>query len=76
MSLMKSSSDFPDFERFFYDQVVFRTDFFEKPNPKIERKIRISELIFKYFTEFREAWLLLAKAAIYITLVLENITKV
>ena len=52
---MKASSDFPDFERFFYDQVVFRTDFFEKPNPKIERKIRISELIFKYFTEFREA---------------------
>ena len=55
MSLMNSSSDSIDFERFFYDQVTFRTDFFEKPNPKIERKIRISELIFKYFTEFREA---------------------
>ena len=55
MSLMNSSRDSIDFERFFYDKVAFRTDFFEKPNSKIERKIRISELIFKYFTEFREA---------------------
>ena len=76
MSLIKSSNDLTDFERFFYDQVALKNDFFEKPNSKIERKIRISELIFKYFTEFREAWLLLAKAAIYITLVLENITEV
>ena len=73
---MNTSNDLSDFERFFYDQLAFRTDIFEKPNSKIERKIRISELIFKYFTEFREAWLLLAKAAIYITLVLENITEV
>ena len=55
MSLMNSSSDSIDFERFFYDQVALKNDFFEKPYPKIERKIRISELIFKYFTEFREA---------------------
>ena len=43
MSLMKSSSDLTDFERFFYDQVTFRTDFLEKPNSKIERKLRISK---------------------------------
>ena len=36
MSFRNTSSDFDDFARFFYDQVSFRTDFFEEPNPKID----------------------------------------
>ena len=32
---MNTSNEFTDFERFFYDQVSFRNDFFEEPNPKI-----------------------------------------
>ena len=35
MSLKNTSIDYADFERFFYDQVSFRNDFFEEPNPKI-----------------------------------------
>ena len=37
MSFLNTSSDYSDFERFFYDQVSFRTDFFEQPNLKIVR---------------------------------------
>ena len=32
---MNTLSDLSDFERFFYDQVGFKNDFFENPNPKI-----------------------------------------
>ena len=35
MSFMNALSDFTDFERFFYDQLRFRPDFFEEPIPKI-----------------------------------------
>ena len=38
MSLMNTLSDLSDFERFFYDQVGFRNDFFGKPNPKIQNE--------------------------------------
>ena len=74
MSVIKTSDDLSDFERFFYDQVRFRNDFFEKPKPKIEAEIRISKWFLDNFVEFVTK-LLLAKAAIYITLVLENITE-
>ena len=37
MSFIDKSIDFGDFERFFYDQVRHRTDFFEEPNSKIVR---------------------------------------
>ena len=37
MSFINTSSDFPDFKRFFYDQVSLRTDFFEEPNPKMNQ---------------------------------------
>ena len=37
MSFKNTCSDFDDFARFFYDQVSFRTDFFEEPNLKIVR---------------------------------------
>ena len=37
MSFIDTSSDLSDFERFFYDQVRYRTDFFEEPNSKIVR---------------------------------------
>ena len=29
---MNTSNDLSDFERFFYDQIGFRNDFFEEPN--------------------------------------------
>ena len=32
MSLLYSLNDFADFQRFFYDQVPFKTDFFEETN--------------------------------------------
>ena len=32
MSFINTLSDFDDFQRFFYDQVTFKTDFFEEPN--------------------------------------------
>ena len=32
MSLLYLLSDFADFQRFFYDQVIFKTDFFEETN--------------------------------------------
>ena len=35
MSFMKASSDFSDFLRFFYDQLEYKTDFFEETNSKI-----------------------------------------
>ena len=35
MSFVNNLNDFADFEQFFYDQVSFRNDFFEKHNPKI-----------------------------------------
>ena len=35
MSFINTSNDFPDFKRFFYDQVRSRNDFFEEPNPKV-----------------------------------------
>ena len=35
MSFMNTSDDLSDFERFFYDQVRFRNDFFEEPNSEI-----------------------------------------
>ena len=35
MSFMNALSDFTDFERFFYDQLRFRPDFFEEPIAKI-----------------------------------------
>ena len=35
MSLMNTLNDLSDFERFFYDQVGFRNNFLEEPNPKI-----------------------------------------
>ena len=35
MSFINTSNDLGDFERFLYDQVSFRNDFFEKHNPKI-----------------------------------------
>ena len=38
MSFMNTLSDLSDFERFFYDQVGFRNDFFEEPNPKIQNE--------------------------------------
>ena len=38
MSQMKTLNDLSDFERFFYDQVGFKNDFFEKPNPKIRNE--------------------------------------
>ena len=37
MSFISTPFDFDDFERFFYDQVSFKTDFFEEPNLKIVR---------------------------------------
>ena len=37
MSFIKTSNDLPDFKRFFYDQVRFRTDFFEEPNPEMNQ---------------------------------------
>ena len=37
MSFINTSSDFPDFKRFFYDQVSLRNDFFEEPNPKMNQ---------------------------------------
>ena len=35
MSFMNTSNDLSDFERFFYDEVSFRNDFFELPNSQI-----------------------------------------
>ena len=32
MSILYSLNDFADFQRFFYDQVIFKTDFFEEPD--------------------------------------------
>ena len=37
MSFINTSSDLSDFERFFYDQVRFRNDFFEEPNPEMNQ---------------------------------------
>ena len=35
MSFIDILSDFPDFARFFYDQLQYKTDFFEETNSKI-----------------------------------------
>ena len=35
--LVTNQSILNDFERFFYDQVSYKTDFFEEPNSKIVR---------------------------------------
>ena len=40
MSFKNTSSDFDDFARFLYDQVTFRTDFFDEPKPEIDILLR------------------------------------
>ena len=37
MSFINTSNDYPDFDRFFYDQVRLRNDFFEELNPKMNQ---------------------------------------
>ena len=44
MSFIDASSDFADFERFFYDQVRYRNDFFEETNSKIVHNSLLSQV--------------------------------
>ena len=51
MSFMNTLNDLSDFERFFFNQVGFRNDFFEEPNPKIQTETfwcYFQPLLFKF----------------------------
>ena len=46
MSFINKYNDLADFERFFYDQISFRTDFFEEPDPKMRHLGEFATLCF------------------------------
>ena len=56
MSFIDKSIDFADFERFFYDQVRHRNDFFEEPNHKIVRW-RLLKHFFPIMIHFQEIFI-------------------
>ena len=45
MSFTSTLKDLSDFERFFYDQVSFKSDFFEKPKPKMYPLMKLAHPI-------------------------------
>ena len=45
MSFMSTLNDLSDFERFFYDQVSFKSDFFEEPKPKMYPLMKLAHPI-------------------------------
>ena len=75
MSLLYSLNDFADFQRFLYDQVIFKADFFEEPDIIIVEWDFMSDFLSSLFISCSESeirieigeWQMIVKEHVWIS---------